>query len=512
MEIDLAQLDSVSRMSGDSLYAPVCIIGAGIAGLTLAHKLIQLGHEVLVLESGAQKPQFFGAVEQTGHVHPGTSEPRLRTLGGTSLSWGGQLLPLPPESRWPISAEVLHPFSAEAEDLLAVDTLPCDAPQFFAALRQPTPRLLAGLSEVDCVVSKFAPFFQRNLSHSLGRELRSHARARVVQNAHATELKLTPAADSIRAVVVRTPEGRTVPVHADQFIVAAGTIESVRLLLASRSVRPKGVGNEEDQLGRNFHDHLTVTAATLREPARSFFLAQLRPWIHGSTVHSLKLCASGELRRQRRMTDVMAHMTLHEPEDSGIGAIRGMLRARQQQRASTRARMLRQLPAAVADAARLTLSARAKHRRYVSSRAAVELRLNAAQRTPSSSRITLSNELQPVLDWRIDAAELATLRLFARHLRSQLANDGMEWNPSLIEDDLSAPIPALDDARHAMGGACMGTDPAASVVNADLRVHGVRNLFVASAAVFPDGSPQLPTLPLMALALRLAQHLHDGIL
>jgi choline dehydrogenase-like flavoprotein len=63
-----------------------------------------------------------------------------------------------------------------------------------------------------------------------------------------------------------------------------------------------------------------------------------------------------------------------------------------------------------------------------------------------------------------------------------------------------------------MGGACMGTDPAASVVNADLRVHGVRNLFVASAAVFPDGSPQLPTLPLMALALRLAQHLHDGIL
>ena len=54
----------------------------------------------------------------------------------------------------------------------------------------------------------------------------------------------------------------------------------------------------------------------------------------------------------------------------------------------------------------------------------------------------------------------------------------------------------------------MGTDPRLSVVDPDLRVHGLRNLFIASAAVFPDGSPQLPTLPLMALTLRLAQHLH----
>jgi choline dehydrogenase-like flavoprotein len=66
----------------------------------------------------------------------------------------------------------------------------------------------------------------------------------------------------------------------------------------------------------------------------------------------------------------------------------------------------------------------------------------------------------------------------------------------------------MDDARHAMGGACMGLDPRRSVVDRELRVHGLQNLFVASAAVFPDGSPQLPTLPLMALSMRLAEHLH----
>jgi choline dehydrogenase-like flavoprotein len=60
-----------------------------------------------------------------------------------------------------------------------------------------------------------------------------------------------------------------------------------------------------------------------------------------------------------------------------------------------------------------------------------------------------------------------------------------------------------------MGGASMGTDSSTSVVDPNLRVHGLRNLFIASAAIFPDGSPQLPTLPLMTLTLRLAQHLHQ---
>ncbi len=65
----------------------------------------------------------------------------------------------------------------------------------------------------------------------------------------------------------------------------------------------------------------------------------------------------------------------------------------------------------------------------------------------------------------------------------------------------------LTDARHLMGGARMGTDPRTSVVDPDLRVHGVTNLHVVSLATFPDGSAQLPTLTLMALALRLADRL-----
>ncbi|HEV2578685.1 MAG TPA: GMC family oxidoreductase [Acidobacteriaceae bacterium] len=510
MEIDLAQLDS-SAATSDLLRAPVCIVGGGIAGLTLAHKLLALGHQVLLLESGGHDPETFSPVEQAGHPHPGSSEPRPRALGGTSLTWGGQLLPFPNgNTSWPISSADLAQFTREAEHLLAVDSLPYDAAAFFDQTRQPAPSLLNQLPQIEASLSKFAPFSHRNLAHTLGRKLRAHSKARIVLHATVTELLLAPTRDRIEAVLVRTPSGHIHRVEASQFILATGTIETVRLLLASCSVAPAGVGNQHDQVGRNFHDHLTVTAAALREPARTKLLVALRPWIHDGTLHSLKLSASPELQRQLDLTPILAHLTIDEPDNSGIGALRTLLRARQQSNfASTLRTTLPQLPRALVDAARLTLSARTQHRRYVSPQASVELRLNAAQRTHSASRITISPDLKPILDWRIAPAELAALRAFTQHLRTHLNLNGMDWSPALVTPECNAPLSNLDDARHAMGGALMGVDPHTSVVDPNLRVHGLRNLFIASAAVLPDGSPQLPTLPLMALTLRLGQHLHS---
>ncbi len=53
----------------------------------------------------------------------------------------------------------------------------------------------------------------------------------------------------------------------------------------------------------------------------------------------------------------------------------------------------------------------------------------------------------------------------------------------------------------------MHPDPARGVVDADCRVHGTRNLYVAGSSVFPSGGFANPTLTIVALALRLAEHL-----
>jgi choline dehydrogenase-like flavoprotein len=64
---------------------------------------------------------------------------------------------------------------------------------------------------------------------------------------------------------------------------------------------------------------------------------------------------------------------------------------------------------------------------------------------------------------------------------------------------------------HQMGGTRMSSDPTAGVVDADCRVHGYANLYVAGSSVFTTSGWANPTLTIAALALRLADHLSDGL-
>ena len=56
----------------------------------------------------------------------------------------------------------------------------------------------------------------------------------------------------------------------------------------------------------------------------------------------------------------------------------------------------------------------------------------------------------------------------------------------------------------------MGLDPKTSVVDADLKVHGSKNLYVAGAAPFVTCGVSYPTLTIAALSLRLADHLRGS--
>jgi choline dehydrogenase-like flavoprotein len=518
MQIDLAAVTPRT----EPFRSQVCIIGAGIAGLTLAHRLTRQGIDVALVEAGGQalepaSQNLITAAHLTGEPHLGTHEGRFRAFGGASLRWGGQLLPFPSataQTRWPISAEDLAPHYRVAEDLLAVDDLPYAASSFFAQSHTPVPTLLQQLPYLNASLSKWTPFSHRNLASTIGRELLQHPRARIYLHAQATELLLAPARDRIEAVLVRTLSGATFRFEATYIVLAAGTVETSRLLLASRSVAPEGVGNAHDQVGRNFHDHLTLPAARIEGPARQKLLNQFRPWVFNGTQHTLKLEASTELRQRLSLNPILAHLTLEDAADSPLATVRNLLTARQHGNfVATLLQHTTKLPAAALEALCLAAAAKLHHRRHISADTAVTLQLNAAQDEPSASRITLSDSLdpfglpQPIVDWRISPSETAMLRRFAAYLREQLDSNGIsaDWQPALSLDH--EPLAGLEDARHAMGGTCMGNNPCTSVVDANLQVHGIANLSIAGPSVFPDGSPQLPTLTMMALTLRLADRI-----
>jgi choline dehydrogenase-like flavoprotein len=96
------------------------------------------------------------------------------------------------------------------------------------------------------------------------------------------------------------------------------------------------------------------------------------------------------------------------------------------------------------------------------------------------------------------AAEFARLELG----RVRLAH-------SLLEHEGWGPHPM--DYNHHMGTTRMSDDPGVGVVDASSRVHGIDNLYVAGSSVFPTAGVANPTLSIVALALRLADHLRSSL-
>jgi choline dehydrogenase-like flavoprotein len=210
----------------------------------------------------------------------------------------------------------------------------------------------------------------------------------------------------------------------------------------------------------------------------------------------------------------VGYILIDEPAESGSSATRNLLRSIQ------RGQFKEGIGANLApmffgegDVARLLLYSRFAGRRAVSKRAMLRLTIDVEQAPDPQNRIRVSDCKEDTLgvrttivDWRVNEPERSTAVRYSQIIRKYLQHaqmDPSQWSQSALEDT----GPAMSDTNHPMGGLRMGTDARRSVVDRDLKVHGLDNLHVASCAVFPSGSSSNPTFTMMALTLRLADHL-----
>jgi choline dehydrogenase-like flavoprotein len=81
-----------------------------------------------------------------------------------------------------------------------------------------------------------------------------------------------------------------------------------------------------------------------------------------------------------------------------------------------------------------------------------------------------------------------------------------------LADARGTGLPASTSAGwHHMGTTRMSDDPKLGVVDANCRVHGIGNLYVAGSSCFPTGAGVNPTFTIVALAIRLADRLKQQL-
>jgi choline dehydrogenase-like flavoprotein len=475
-----------------------------------------MGFEVTVLEAGGldfeERSQSLYEAEMAATEHAGTTLGRFRTFGGSSTRWGGQLLPYPedvfkpvpgsPSAPWPIDGNEIAPYYEKVQRILHVGALPFTDTLLPALGHRPSPFS----NDIRLRFSKWAPFSKRNLAQTIGRDCLTDSRIHLYTHANVAELHTANG----RVIRVRAMnyQGCSFDFSADHFIVAAGTVESSRILLSSPAIP-----NEHDQLGRYFHDHISFPAAVLPPLAQRQIVDCLGPFFVNGVLHTCKMEAAPELQKEQGLLSVMAHFVVQEPEDSGIAAVRNLLVSVQRgQLNQALTKNLVPMLRGTSDVARLLWSSKVKRRRAISKRAIVRMNIDMEQPGSAANRIRLSEhrdalELpKAVVDWRVGDAEYETAVKFARIMQRKLEEAGfasLEWTPGVLEGEK----PVMIDTYHPMGGLRMGVDPTASVVDSNLKLHGLANLHVASCAVFPSGGSSNPTFTMMALTLRLADHL-----
>jgi choline dehydrogenase-like flavoprotein len=517
MHVDLQEVGSAQ-----SYRARVCIAGAGVAGIILASSLAAKGIEVHLLEGGGLEPenssQELYRVKMAGVPHRGATEGRFRTFGGSSTRWGGQILPYledvlyPPSGlglpNWPLELGEIEPYYEEVQQILQVSRSPF-TDVLTAEFGRPMPFVS---DEVRLRFSKWAPFTRRNLAKTLGRECMANARVTVFTHASVLSVELSESGGAVRELTATNDRGDKFRFFADVVVLCLGTIESSRLLLASTSVARAGVGNDRDQVGRYFHDHIGVTAAEIAAEDRAKIIDSFAPLISGRTVHTPKLEATAKLREERQLLSVMAHFPVEEPEDSGPGRARAILQAIQRKQFDRAFyRDLMNVPQASSEILQLLWTAKVRGRRAISNRTRISLHVDCEQRPQADSRIRLAEERDRlgmplcVVDWKISEEERDTVKKFAEivdRLLRGMGITGLRWNRGIGESG-DGWLACATDTFHMMGGTRMGIDPASSVVDGNLRVHGLENLYIASCSTFPTGGSSNPTFTLMALTLRL---------
>lgn len=463
------------------LKTEVCVVGAGPAGLSVTRVLAGHRRDVLLIDSGGERPdeasQALGTGRLAGLDYFPLHESRRRGLGGSSNHWdipigdgelGARLHPLCKEdfsvrdwiafSGWPIEPAVLDPFYRQAARLCGI--APVDTGSLVPADRAGALPLDPGM--VSTIVFQIGSASRWRPEHALGGVPAD--RLRIMTNATAVEITVAQSGAAVTGVRVATADGRKLTVSAAVVVLAAGGIENARLLLLSGRER-RGLANDRDQVGRYFMEH---------------------PWLVAGLL---------------------------SPARAGLIDHAGLYRVHRARRGWAEARLA--LPERVRRAERL-LGCGVRLRRLDRSEETFAVEVMSEQAPNPASRVTLDRTLrdalgQPAtrLDWRVTDQDLATIATTLNLIGAEFAVRGLGTLHAPL--DFRFPPAGLRGGRHHMGTTRMASDPAHGVVDADGRVHSLANLYVTGSSVFPTGGFANPTLTIVALALRLGAHLAERL-
>ena len=517
-----------------SVTYDVVIVGAGPAGITTAVELEQAGLGVALVESGGfdfdPDVQALYDGEVTGLEDLDLTAIRLRMFGGTSNHWGGHCMPLDAIdfaraplsglSGWPFGRETLLPFYERAHAY-------CDLGRFDYALEAGD-----GIGADDLLLAEDARLetsvLRQSTPTNFGDKYRPilEASPNVTLHLHRSAVDLVVDPEGrVTGVELHGLGGETERLSGRIVVLATGAVETARLMMVSNARSGRRLGDAGGLLGRCYMDHLAGGAAFLNfsspAPLKAYWNRDVTD-ADGVHLHYVWRLSDTVLQEQNLVNvqfflvpfsdDVAARQRARDAQLSvnGLKSVAkwALGRDRDEIRLSDAyCDFITNADSFVAETWKAATVGETTDR--------VLLRYELEQLPTRDNRVSLLEETDAIglpkasLHWSPTVEARDSLVRSAVLIGQICGETGL--GRIEIEDHFDTRYWDASTAWHQIGTARMAVSPNDGVTDPDCRVHGTRNLFLAGGAVMPSGGRANPTLTIVALAIRLADHLKSEI-
>ncbi len=505
-------IDTRSQPGNTTFEADLAIIGGGAAGITLARSFAGSSVSVCIVEAGGREHdaenQSLYEGENTG-IPYNTRATRLRHFGGSTNHWGGYCRPLDPidfemrewvpNSGWPFSRDELLPYYGPAGKLVELGSDQFDQVDFWSeATGEALPELATGRLRRQFV--QFSPPTRFGTRYE--QDLRDGGNIRVLLHANVVNIAAGSEGKIVEQLDIRTLNGLRHKVKARYFVLATGGLENARMLLLSNQQVSAGLGNQNDLVGRFFMEHPHLAGfgeIVLSDPARMPLIYRERFKFNERTTKVAFNPSDAFLRKERLLNATFMMGIAGEYTNQGTPHEAGS-------REESHVRMLGAAQNFLRDTVPPSGSAPGSLGVWLGIGGSCE------QVPNPNSRVLLSVEKDRFdlpkihLDWRLTDQDRHSFHEHVKSLALEFSAMGMGRMRLNAEDDSEWPLP-INGGSHHMGTTRMHYDPKKGVVDANCKVHTVENLYIAGSSVFTTSGVSNPTLTLVALTLRLADHL-----
>lgn len=507
----------------------ICIIGGGAAGIAIALEFEKSDFKVALIESGglnlSRKNQKLNNMKNVGIDYENLGIQRGRYLGGSTNMWGGNCIPLDPidfkecsgrrGTSWPFDEYEIGSYIKRAQKFLNIDTI-----DFGDDL----------ISKINLSNNKDDEFNWKawqfcDFPFRFGEKYREHLKNSVniacYLNTNFTGFNVVKGDNFAKEAIIKSLDAKEGSIRASNFILACGGIENARLLLNIEEKKSFDSFNNSKKVGSFFAEHPNATIGYISGKDADLIYQD----------HSIKYINNG-----KEIKPGLSINEITQEHDGLLNSIVSVWPVPEENSIITKAKLLLQLFKKRDFGFKFLIttflilpriSSLLPHVRHRLKGGEVttpyrsnyyEVRLMSETIPNEESKVFLAKDRDSIglkkasLNWILSEKDKKSFINTAKktqiyfeskgeikfNLASWVENPSSNWTDYINKDG---------HYGHHMGTTMMSDKSIDGVVDKNCKLHDIDNIYIAGSSVFPTYGFANPTLTIIALGIRLADHL-----